>query len=182
MILITGGARSGKSRLAEQFAAKQGDNVLYIATSIVTDDEMAQRIAIHQQTRSAAWQTHEGFSRLGNVIRERGAQHDAIMLECITTMITNLMFENTGDIPAEEMDFVALENKINLQIEQLIEGCQQCPCPVYIVTNEVGFGIVPENLLARRSRDIAGRVNQRLAAFADEVYLVVSGIELKMKG
>ncbi|WP_321410221.1 bifunctional adenosylcobinamide kinase/adenosylcobinamide-phosphate guanylyltransferase [Tolumonas auensis] len=182
MILITGGARSGKSRLAEQFAAKQGDNVLYIATSIVTDDEMAQRIAIHQQTRPAAWQTHEGFSRLGNVIRERGAQHDAIMLECITTMITNLMFENTGDIPAEEMDFVALENKINLQIEQLIEGCQQCPCPVYIVTNEVGFGIVPENLLARRFRDIAGRVNQRLAAFADEVYLVVSGIELKMKG
>ncbi|NCB56098.1 MAG: bifunctional adenosylcobinamide kinase/adenosylcobinamide-phosphate guanylyltransferase [Gammaproteobacteria bacterium] len=182
MILITGGARSGKSRLAEQFAAKQGDNVLYIATSIVTDDEMAQRIAIHQQTRPAAWQTHEGFSHLGNVIRERGAQHDAIMLECITTMITNLMFENTGDIPAEEMDFVALENKINLQIEQLIEGCQQCPCPVYIVTNEVGFGIVPENLLARRFRDIAGRVNQRLAAFADEVYLVVSGIELKMKG
>ena len=182
MILITGGARSGKSRLAEQFAAKQGDNVLYIATSIVTDDEMAQRIAIHQQTRPAAWQTHEGFSRLGNVIRERGAQHDAIMLECITTMITNLMFENTGDIPAEEMDFVALENKINLQIEQLIDGCQQCPCPVYIVTNEVGFGIVPENLLARRFRDIAGRVNQRLAAFADEVYLVVSGIELKMKG
>ncbi|ACQ93274.1 Adenosylcobinamide-phosphate guanylyltransferase [Tolumonas auensis DSM 9187] len=182
MILITGGARSGKSRLAEQFAAKQGDNVLYIATSIVTDDEMAQRIAIHQQTRPAAWQTHEGFSRLGNVIRERGAQHDAIMLECITTMITNLMFENTGDIPAEEMDFVALENKINLQIEQLIEGCQQCPCPVYIVTNEVGFGIVPENLLVRRFRDIAGRVNQRLAAFADEVYLVVSGIELKMKG
>ena len=182
MILITGGARSGKSRLAEQFAAKQGDNVLYIATSIVTDDEMAQRIAIHQQTRPAAWQTHEGFSRLGNVIRERGAQHDAIMLECITTMITNLMFENTGDIPAEEMDFVALEDKINLQIEQLIEGCQQCPCPVYIVTNEVGFGIVPENLLARRFRDIAGRVNQRLAAFADEVYLVVSGIELKMKG
>lgn len=182
MILITGGARSGKSRLAEQFAAKQGDNVLYIATSIVTDDEMAQRIAIHQQTRPATWQTHEGFSQLGSVIQERGAQHDAIMLECITTMITNLMFENTGDIPAEAMDFDELENKINLQIDALIEGCRQCLCPVYIVTNEVGFGIVPENLLARRFRDIAGRVNQRLAAFADEVYLVVSGIELKMKG
>lgn len=182
MILITGGARSGKSRLAEQFAAKQGDNVLYIATSIVTDEEMAQRIAIHQQTRPATWKTHEGFSQLGSVIRERGAQHDAIMLECITTMITNLMFENTGDIPAQEMDFTALENKINLQIDTLIAGCQQCSCPVYIVTNEVGFGIVPENLLARRFRDIAGRVNQRLAAFADEVYLVVSGIELKMKG
>lgn len=182
MILITGGARSGKSRLAEQFAAEQGDNVLYIATSIVTDEEMAQRIAIHQQTRPATWQTHEGFSQLGNVIRDRGAEHDAIMLECITTMITNLMFENTGDIPAETMDFTALESKINHQVDALLDSCRLCPCPVYIVTNEVGFGIVPENLLARRFRDIAGRVNQRLAAFADEVYLVVSGIELKMKG
>ena len=69
MILITGGARSGKSRLAEQLAAQQGDKVLYIATSIVTDDEMAERITIHQQTRPATWRTHEGYSALGWVIR-----------------------------------------------------------------------------------------------------------------
>ena len=182
MILITGGARSGKSRLAEQFAAQQGDRVLYIATSIITDDEMAERIVIHQQTRPAQWLTHEGYRELGSVIRQRSADCDAIMLECITTMITNLMFDKTGDIPAEMMDFSAIELRIMAEIEDLIAACLASPCPVYIVTNEIGFGIVPDNLLARRFRDIAGRVNQRLAAKAKEMYLVVSGIELKMKG
>ena len=182
MILITGGARSGKSRLAEQFAAQQGDNVLYIATSIVTDDEMAERIAIHQQTRPAQWATHEGYRELGDVIRHKGARCDAIMLECITTMITNLMFDKTGDIPSEEMDFTAIEQRITEEIEDLIDACLASPSPVYLVTNEVGFGIVPDNLLSRRFRDIAGRVNQRLAANAKEMYLVISGIELKMKG
>lgn len=182
MILITGGARSGKSRLAEQFAAQQGDNVLYIATSIVTDDEMAERIAIHQQTRPAQWVTHEGYTELGDVIRHKAAGCNAIMLECITTMITNLMFDKTGDIPVEEMDFTAIEQRITEEIEDLIDACLASPSPVYLVTNEVGFGIVPDNLLSRRFRDIAGRVNQRLAANAKEMYLVVSGIELKMKG
>ncbi len=182
MILITGGARSGKSRLAEQFAAQQGDNVLYIATSIVTDDEMVERIAIHQQTRPAQWATNEGYRELRDVIRHKGARCDAIMLECITTMITNLMFDKTGDIPAEEMDFTAIEQRITEEIEDLIDACLASPSPVYLVTNEVGFGIVPDNLLSRRFRDIAGRVNQRLAANAKEMYLVISGIELKMKG
>ena len=97
-------------------------------------------------------------------------------------MITNLMFDQTGDIPAEEMDFTAIEECITAEIDDLIAACLVCDCPVYLVTNEVGFGIVPDNLLARRFRDIAGRVNQRLAASAREMYLVVSGIELKMKG
>jgi adenosylcobinamide kinase / adenosylcobinamide-phosphate guanylyltransferase len=182
MILITGGARSGKSRLAEQFAAQQGDNVLYIATSIVTDDEMAERIAIHQQTRPAQWLTHEGYRDLGKVIRQKNAHCDAIMLECITTMITNLMFDQAGDVPAEAMNFTVIEQRIMGEIEDLTDACLASPCPVYLVTNEVGFGIVPDNLLARRFRDIAGRVNQLLAAKANEMYLVVSGIELKMKG
>ena len=181
MILITGGARSGKSRLAEQFAAEQGDKVLYIATSIVTDDEMAERIAIHQQTRPSQWTTHEGYIELGNVIRNKGAECHAIMLECITTMITNLMFDKTGDIPAEEMDFTAIEQRITAEVDDLIEACLASPCPVYLVTNEVGFGIVPDNLLARRFRDIAGRVNQQLAAKAKEMYLVISGVHLKLK-
>ncbi len=182
MILITGGARSGKSRLAEQLAAKHGNQILYIATSVVTDTEMAERILIHQQTRPAEWKTYEGYLDLGQVIREHGANCDAIMLECITTLVTNLIFDKTGDIPAENMDFAAIETRITAQIDDLIDACLRCPCPIYLVTNEVGFGIVPDNLLARRFQDIAGRVNQRLAASAREMYLVVSGIELKMKG
>ena len=103
MILITGGARSGKSSLAEKLAAQRGDKVLYIATSVITDDEMAQRVEIHRQTRPSQWITHEGYRDLGAVVREKGEGCHAIMLECITTMITNLLFEQAGNVNAEEM-------------------------------------------------------------------------------
>lgn len=182
MILITGGARSGKSTLAEKLAAQRGDCVLYIATSVITDDEMAQRVEIHRQTRPSQWITHEGYRDLGAVVREKGEDCHAIMLECITTMITNLLFEQAGNVNAEEMDFTALEQGIQQQIDELILACSQSDVPIYIVTNELGMGIVPDNLLARRFRDIAGRVNQRLAAQAQQVYLVISGIEVKIKG
>ncbi|MFB2863956.1 bifunctional adenosylcobinamide kinase/adenosylcobinamide-phosphate guanylyltransferase [Aeromonas sp. MdU4] len=182
MILITGGARSGKSGLAERMAARHGERVLYIATSLVTDDEMADRIAHHRASRPATWSTHEGFTGLGEVLRTQGAQHDAIMLECITTLMTNLMFAHAGDTPPEQMDFAAIETYIEQQIDALMQAAADCPAPLYLVTNEVGFGIVPEHLLARRFRDIAGRINQRLAANATEVWLVISGIDMKIKG
>lgn len=97
-------------------------------------------------------------------------------------MVTNLLFDQSGNVAPEEMDFEHLEKMIHLQVDELIQGCERCNVPVYIVTNELGMGIVPDNLLARRFRDIAGRVNQRLAAQAQQVYLVVSGIEVKIKG
>lgn len=182
MILITGGARSGKSRLAERLAARHGERVLYIATSVVTDPEMAERIALHRASRPAHWSTHEGSTGLGELVRTQGGQHDAIMLECITTLITNLMFLKAGDRPPEQMDFVAIEAYIQQEVAQLIAAAADCPAPLYLVTNEVGFGIVPDNLLARRFRDIAGRINQRLAAASDEVWLVISGVDMKIKG
>lgn len=182
MILITGGARSGKSTLAEKLAAQRGERVLYIATSVITDDEMGQRVEIHRQTRPVQWITHEGYRDLDAVVSEKGEGCNAIMLECITTMITNLLFEQAGNVAAEEMDFTALEQGIHQQIDALILACSQSDIPIYIVTNELGMGIVPDNLLARRFRDIAGRVNQRLAAQAQQVYLVISGIEVKIKG
>jgi adenosylcobinamide kinase/adenosylcobinamide-phosphate guanylyltransferase len=182
MILLTGGARSGKSALAEQLIRERGDRVLYIATAVVTDPEMAERIARHRQQRPDGWDTYEGSTDLGQIIRERGAQYDAILLECITTLVTNLMFAGmTPDDPAALPDFVEAEHRIDQQIDALIAGCQACPAPVYVVTNEVGLGIVPDNALARQFRDIAGRVNQRLAAAADQVYLVVSGLPLCLK-
>lgn len=182
MILITGGARSGKSRLAEQLAARCGERVLYIATSVVTDPEMAERIALHRSSRPAHWSTHEGFAGLGEVVRRDGPLHDAIMLECITTLITNLMFAHAGDTPPEQMDFAAIEAHIGQEVDALIAAASECTAPLYLVTNEVGFGIVPDNLLARRFRDIAGRINQRLAAASSEVWLVISGVEMKIKG
>lgn len=194
MILVTGGARSGKSALAEQLIRERGSRVLYIATAVVTDDEMAERIARHRQQRPAGWDTYEGSTDLGQVIRSRGAQYDAILLECVTTLVTNLMFASDAALGDPDVspdvvkpdfvrpDFVKIEQHIVQQIDDLIASCRSCPAPVYLVTNEIGMGIVPEHALARQFRDIAGRVNQRLAAAAEQVYLVVSGLPLCLKG
>lgn len=182
MMLITGGARSGKSGLAERFAARHGDRVLYIATSVITDAEMAERIAHHRDSRPASWLTHEGYTNLDVVIREAAGRCDAVMLECITTLITNLLFAEAGETDPEVMDFVAIEAAISRQLDALIAACVASSVPVYLVTNEVGFGIVPDNRLARHFRDIAGRINQRIAAQASEVWLVISGIEWQLKG
>lgn len=182
MILVTGGARSGKSHLAEQLAQRQDGPVLYIATSQITDAEMARRVEQHRRDRPAHWLTHEGHRDLHLVIRERHQQVGAVLLECVTTLIANLLFDQAGDTPPEAMDFDAIEQQVAAQISQLLAACAEAECEVIMVTNELGMGIVPENLLARRFRDIAGRVNQRLAGQASDVWLVVSGIPLHIKG
>ncbi|TKI08029.1 bifunctional adenosylcobinamide kinase/adenosylcobinamide-phosphate guanylyltransferase [Martelella alba] len=181
MILVTGGARSGKSRLAETLAQRANGPVLYIATSLVTDDEMARRVAQHRRDRPGHWRTHEGYRDLDKVITGQGGQVAAVLLECVTTLVTNLLFDETGLVAPEKMDFALAEGAITDQIDRLLAACAAAPCPVILVTNELGMGIVPENLLARRFRDIAGRVNQRLAAAAADVWLVVSGIPLHIK-
>lgn len=182
MILITGGARSGKSGLAEILAQRQNGPVLYIATSRVTDGEMAARVEQHRRHRPAHWLTWEGHRNLRQVIRDHDPQVTAVLLECVTTLITNLLFDEAGETPPEAMDFDAIERHIAGQIDQLLAACAEATCRVILVTNELGMGIVPENLLARRFRDIAGRVNQRLAAAAEDVWLVISGIPVHIKG
>lgn len=186
MILITGGARSGKSRLAESMAndiaCRNGGEVLYIATSVATDPEMTLRIEQHKQARPAHWKTHEGYRQLGNEIRSQSADFPVIVLECITTMLTNLLFDHAGDADPEKLDYDAIESQLAPQIDDLLNACEASPSQIIIVTNELGCGIVPGYTLARRFLDIAGRVNQRLAAQADEVHFVVSGIDMKIKG
>jgi adenosylcobinamide kinase/adenosylcobinamide-phosphate guanylyltransferase len=99
----------------------------------------------------------------------------------VTTLVTNLMFDEGGEQDPETWNYAAIEAAVHQQIDQLIAACAACPAPIFLVTNEVGMGIVPENRLARHFRDIAGRVNQRLAQAADGVWLVVSGIGVKIK-
>lgn len=182
MILITGGARSGKSRHGERLVQAMATRVLYIATSTIFDDEMAERVKHHQRSRPSHWRTVEDWRDLPGVIAQANDPQEAILLECITTLISNLLFDFVGDTPEEGWDYAAIEGHIDTQIERLLAACVACPCPVVIVTNEVGMGIVPENRLARHFRDIAGRVNQRLAEQAEQVWLVVSGIGVKIKG
>ena len=166
MILVTGGARSGKSRHAEALIA-DSPQVLYIATSQIFDEEMAARIQHHRDGRPPHWRTAECWRHLDALITPDNAPEEAILLECITTMVTNLLFAMGGDTDPDNWDYAAMEQAIEDEIRTLIDACQRCPAQVVLVTNEVGMGIVPENRLARHFRDIAGRVNQRLAAAAD---------------
>lgn len=178
--LVTGGARSGKSRHAEALL-NAFPRVLYIATAEVLDEEMAARVRHHREGRPAHWRTVEQWQQLDALITASNDPQEAILLECITTLITNLLFARAGASDPDGWDYSALEAEIEQEITGLIRACQRCPSPVVLVTNEVGMGIVPENTLARHFRDIAGRMNQRLAQAADEVWLVVSGIGVKIK-
>jgi len=182
-ILITGGARSGKSSYAEKLARELGGNVLYIATSIPFDEEMKSRVKKHRESRPSEWDTYEGYRGLGQVISEKGGQYKGILLDCITVMVTNLLLEYPGiDYDnARYEDFIKAEEEIVKEIDELLRGISETPSTVIMVTNELGSGIVPENLLGRVFRDIAGRVNQRIAASCDEVYLAVCGLPLKLK-
>lgn len=178
--LVTGGARSGKSSHAESLVSAS-PRVLYIATSQIFDEEMAARIQHHRENRPAHWRTEERWQQLDDIITAGNDPQEAILLECITTLVTNQLFAAGGDSDPDGWDYKALEASVQQQIEALIAACQRCPSPVVLVTNEVGMGIVPEKRLARHFRDIAGRVNQRLAQAADNVWLVVSGIGVKIK-
>lgn len=184
IVLVTGGARSGKSTFAEEKTASLGEKISYIATAAPFDDAMKDRIKKHRQQRPSVWKTFEIYDdslplRLGDV----KAHGDTMLLDCLTVMTTNLMlvdFSVDWDrIPMDEVN--KLELKIRENIVHVIEGIRSWDLDAVIVTNELGMGIVPENRLARLYRDIAGRINQMVASEADEVYLVVSGIPMQIK-
>lgn len=179
MILVTGGARSGKSSFGESLL-KDKKEVLYIATSIPFDEEMKNRVKKHRESRPEHWHTLEAYKSLGASIRNLKKQYDGIILDCITIMITNLIFENFDE--AIEIDYKAIEEKIMGEMKAMVSALKELNSEVVLITNEVGSGIVPENRLSREFRDIAGRVNQYLAREAEEVYLAVSGIPVKIKG
>ncbi|REF27443.1 adenosylcobinamide kinase /adenosylcobinamide-phosphate guanylyltransferase [Xenorhabdus cabanillasii] len=181
MILVTGGARSGKSAYAERLITEHCEQVLYIATAQITDEEMAVRIERHQQDRPPHWRTWEGYQELGNVIRQHRKPEEGVILECVTTLIANLLFDKSEGESPDKLDFTPLEVFVHHQIDDLIDACLNCPMPVYLVTNELGMGITPENRLARHFIDIAGRANQKLAQAAKAVWLTVSGIGVKIK-
>lgn len=147
MILVTGGARSGKSRHAEALIG-DSSQVLYIATSQILDDEMAARIEHHRQGRPEHWRTVERWQHLDELIHADINPNEAMLLECVTTMVTNLLFDYGGDKDPDEWNYQAMEQAINAEIQSLIAACQRCPAKVVLVTNEVGMGIVPESRLA----------------------------------
>lgn len=177
--LVTGGSRSGKSSFGEGLL-KDKDNVLYIATSFITDSEMAERVEIHKSRRNQNWQTFEGYRDLHRAVKESESQY--IMLECVTTMITNLIFDKHTDFESiAKKEIELLEEEITEQFKELISTCREYNKNIVIITNEVGFGLISEYKLGRIFTDISGRINQLLGRLCDEAYLVVSGLPLKLK-
>lgn len=183
VILVTGGARSGKSSFSEHmFSGKE--RVLYIATAMAFDEEMKERITLHKAQRSKEWETLEAFEHLEERLRERGRSYEGILLDCITVLLTNRMFTQ-ADFNEDSLssDFwVNLESQIALDLKRFLSVARKVSDATILVTNEIGSGLVPESSLSRAFRDMAGRINQLLARESDEVYLVVSGIPLKIKG
>ena len=189
MIMVTGGARSGKSSYAEAIAKSIGKNIIYIATAKRTDDEMILRIKKHIEQRPANWLTIEAYRGFDTILPKYTNGFDAALLDCITIMTTNLMLDcpevydcnltQWDDLTMEQVQEV--ENNIHKEVQALINFAKSSELPFVFVTNEVGLGLVPEYKMGRDFRDIAGRVNQTLARACDEVYFCVSGIPMKIK-
>ena len=176
LILITGGVRSGKSRFAEQLArAIGGDRVAYVATAEAGDAEMTRKIAIHRADRPATWPTLEAPLDAAGAI-EAAARLDppprAILVDCLTMLVSNLLL---GGEEATAADRVAG------QVAAIGVACRRTPATVLVVTNEVGWGVVPPSSLGRRYRDLLGHANQALAADSTRTYLLVAGLAVDCK-
>ncbi len=186
--LIIGGARSGKSTYAEKCAkehAEEGSKqVLYLATAIVTDADMAARIQKHREGRPQNWETIELFKQFDVLAEDaRFIKAEILLLDCLTIMMTNLMFDAPIDYDQTTPDEVErVERRIWGEIEALLEVSKSNNKTLFIVSNEVGMGLVPPYKLGNYFRDISGRMNQRVAEMADEVTFVAVGLPLKLKG
>jgi len=169
-VFITGGSRSGKSAFGEQLAQQHPGPLLYVATAAALDTEMARRIEAHRNRRDARWTTLEEPLQLVERLPEACRGKSALLLDCVTLWVSNVFFHHREGGEA-----------VLAQADRFCELLPRLELPVFLVSNELGMGIVPENALARKFRDLAGSVNQRLAGACDEAYLVVSGLPLKLK-
>ena len=170
LALLVGGAKSGKSRLAQKLAEEQPEPRLYVATGEAKDAEMQARIRRHQEDRGPSWQTWEEPLALGQALAGAEGRFGVILVDCLTLWLSNLL---THDHQFGHPESAA---------DQFCKTLEGLTTPIILVSNEVGWGIVPENSLARRFRDLAGRLNQQVAALADVAVLVVSGLPLYLKG
>lgn len=176
MILVLGGARSGKSSYAQELAAKAGGRVIYAATAEAGDDEMRMRIAAHQAERPASWQTVEAPRQVGKALPSYMANAGVVLLDCITLLTSNVLLSLPESATVEEV-----QQEMDREVDGLLTAFENGEADWIVVSNEVGLGLVPAYALGRTYRDVLGRVNQRLAQVADEVLFMVAGIPMKVK-
>jgi len=168
MSLVLGGARSGKSRFAQQLALDSNLPVVYLATATASDSEMAARIEHHQQNRPAEWRLRECPLELIETLRDESRHSQTILVDCLTLWLNNQLFNNP------QQDFLALFN-------QLLDAIRTSNSKIIFVANEVGLGIIPLGEITRQFVDEAGRLNQLLAQQADKVFFIAAGLPLCLK-
>jgi adenosylcobinamide kinase/adenosylcobinamide-phosphate guanylyltransferase len=177
LILVLGGARSGKSTFAQNLAQQMGgQNVLFVATAEARDEEMRLRVEKHRQARPAGWRTLEAQRHVGQIVLENHDGAGAILVDCLTVLISNRVLE-FGDAFSPEA-----EAAVRGEAEALVECARSVTGAFIVVSNEVGMGLVPPYPLGRAYRDLLGKVNQTLAARANRVYLLVAGLPVELKG
>jgi adenosylcobinamide kinase/adenosylcobinamide-phosphate guanylyltransferase len=164
--LVLGGARSGKSAFAERLVSESGLARLYVATAAPGDDEMRERIARHRAQRGNGWRTVEEPLELVECLAHEAARERAILVDCLTLWLSNLMHAGQDD---------------EAETRKLAAWLPQAPGPIVLVSNEVGLGLVPETPLGRHFRDAQGRLNQRIAAAVDSVVFIAAGLPLQLK-
>ena len=187
LIYVTGGAKSGKSRLAEDLLLGMNNGNqknIYLATSIVFDEEMKSKVALHKERRQDKWITAESYKNFSETLKDvlSDERKNNMLVDCLTNMISNIIFEEQDinwDKPSEK-DFEKCNISVEKQVNELINVINRFENTV-IVSNELGMGVVPSYPLGRYFREIAGKMNQKIAEIADEVYFVVSGIPMKIK-
>ncbi|MHB9144575.1 MAG: cobyric acid synthase [Symbiobacteriia bacterium] len=180
LILVLGGARSGKSRLGQELAVAAGPDVVYVATGQVTDSEMSARIARHRAERPSTWRTVEEPLALVEAVAAHG-QADAVLVDCLTFWLSNRLFA-AGCDGTDQVATARVEQDLSADLDRLVGTAAKVRARVVVVSNEVGQGLVPDNPLGRVFRDLQGRANQMVAARADRVYVTWAGIPVAIKG
>jgi adenosylcobinamide kinase/adenosylcobinamide-phosphate guanylyltransferase len=180
---VIGGARSGKSTFAEEKAKEYGNKVLYLATAIVTDQAMADRVKKHKEQRPKSWDTVEMYLNFEKLSKYKEfLECEVVLLDCITTLIGNFMFDSKIDFDNCSADEVnSLETKITKEVESLIDVCNNNNKKLLVVSNETGMGVVPSYYMGNYFRDISGRINREISKSSDFMYFIFSGIPIKLK-
>jgi len=201
-ILVLGGARSGKSKFAQDLAKNFGEKVLFVATGAPLDEEMTLRIEAHKRSRPKSWQTLEISVNVGQSLPRESGDAEVVLLDCLTLLVSNVILKplNFGSSEGEVEDnylgslkappprhrqlseaISEAEIQVMTELEQLIDFIDKYKGNFIVVSNEVGLGLVPENNLGRVYRDLLGNANQFLAQHATDVYFMVSGIPVKVR-
>jgi adenosylcobinamide kinase/adenosylcobinamide-phosphate guanylyltransferase len=173
-IFMLGGARSGKSHFAQQLAGKLGDKVLFVATGEALDEEMQARIAEHKKARPKSWRTLEISTGIGKEIEKQIGDAEVVIIDCLTLLISNLL--------RDEPDYPEAEKRVTTEIDELLACMDKLDASFVIVSNEVGMGLVPETRLGRIYRDLLGKANRLIAQHTNEIYFMVAGMPIEVKG